>query len=412
MEELEWACDVKTAINGTESRRSLRINPTVNLVFSYPANKQDLADAQTLISLNSGAWWVPLWHLAYLTGERPMTATNATFTFTDASAAIWHGFEAAGGHCLVYDSRSAREYSLHAYTLAANVLTVTGTITPSLSEYLSIAALRPANVISERSIDGEVGTLEVLQIEYALDQPLAGAAPTAFPSVDGYDILDWETLGASPLAGEESEHGIWYKVGGRSWVRNLKQPVITQQFGWSGTIDEDNAAYPADDIHQFRAWLWQRQGCTKAFIRNSFRRDITNIASMTATAITLDAAMLEEMKTYITALMPYIALVPPGRALGASTPSRTYHKVSGVSNGDMTIDIDASTPVSTTATIGWIELCYLARLASDQVTFDWQAHGNVDTQISMVSFPIVTTSSTEAAAIAAAKTQTLGEVLT
>lgn len=380
-EQLEWACDVKTAIDGTESRQSQRKNPIVALTFEHPIERTYLQDIMSLISINSTNWSVLLWHLSHVI-ERPATL-GATTDVTDTNIA-WHGF-GTSGTCAVYDPLALEDINILPYTRAGNTLTITGMITVGggthvNKAHLAIAPIRNAEVVSSRTISGEVGTLEKLSIEYHLTDTFEAGDLATIPTVDGYDFFSLHTLDADEIDAVENETRVFYRVGGEQFVRNVKQPVVSRSLDWKGDLDSSEQI---EDFYYFRSFIWQRQGQTRGFLRNSFRADITSITAVTAATVVVTRELHADLIAYLTQV-PYLALVEKTD----SGYSYSAHKVTSVTGNGLTINIDAATPIDITKTWLWGELCYMMRLQADAVTFQWNEGRFVESSVSLTSYPI------------------------
>ena len=383
VERLQWACDVKNAVNGTESRQSLRKNPITSLTFEHPIHKHYIQDIMGLISLNTSNWSVALWHLAVQIDRPEPVGTTINVGQNHA----WHGF-GTSGTCAIYNPMSLEDINILPYTRSGNTLTVTGAITVKGGGHvnkvkLSVAPVLDAEIVSSRTLSGDTGVMETLSIEYHLSESTAAGDLSMIPTVDGYDFFSLPTLEDDEIDAVENESRIFHLVGGEQFVRNVAQPVVSRRIIWSG---DWNSTWLVDNIYYFRSFIWQRQGRSRSFLRNSFRRDIDGFTTINAGSLVASTTLNADLAAYLTQV-PYLALH------GENQFEYGIHKLSSVSG--RTINIDSATPVDTTKRWRWGEICYMTRLAGDDVTFQWNEQGLVDCSVSTRNF-ILDNSNSEA----------------
>ena len=392
-EELEWATDVKNSYNGTESRHSLRCLPVCTITARYDVPKEELPRIMALLDATVGeeTVWCPLWHLGYeFETDVAADRMNPVVNVTDL---LWHGFQRSTTtpyHCVINASRYGYDIDGYTYTTSIAVtpalgdnINVTGTM-PGRGGKHSIASLVEANLVGARDISGEVGTGETLEVQYRLVDPLPKSDFPALDSEGGYDTFFMPTLNDYPYRMDEAERVVWYKVGGTSIIRSRKHATVDASHTWRGDWDE-----PASNINEFvpsfRRFIWTREGRTRPFLRNSFRKDIQGFTISATSHLLFATPISEEIAYHINNVCSWVVLVRRDETKEIGYTYRAL-QIRRVASSRLIIESVDGQVVNRDAGWLWAELALHMRLDNDTITFTWEEHRQVQCELGLQSF--------------------------
>jgi len=405
-EKLQWASRVSTAYRGDESRRSLRVNPEVELDMTYRVAQEDRGKILALINTEKEGgerlrWWCPLWHLAYHV-ERGLMESTFKLHYP-----IEHGSDTNSGSLIVFNKRGGiitgeadSTANITTYTRSGDTITL-----PAFVERpFAVVFLLKATLVGERSLAGFMGDDE-LNIRYRLETGLCADTTTVRDDIwkpfDGYDTLFIPSLEAIPEETDEEETVVSFQTGRHDVIRRRDQPRSVMNFRWVGDwgylpdskgspsrfYDPDYDAW--ENIVFFRRWLWKRQGRTSPFLYPSFTHDfIPTVGATTAdgrTTINISPPLETQQLNYLKNVSPYVALMEGNHPTPAPTILKLDHTT--VTNTGFTVAAASSSSLKSEGeSYKYGCIVSVLRLDEDGVEFNWTRRGLAEMNTRFTTF--------------------------
>ena len=314
-ERLIWSSSLTVSASGRESRQSLRCNPRCRLEMTYSVNSDNRAEIFSLINSSDygtdGDWYVPLWHLAWYSAVNDITTAETDFSVDNY---IDRGFNASGGHCMVYRASGDSGYPI-AYTAVVNSnqvdadITLATPVSYTSNPIIGIAAMLEGNLIDKRQFAGYVGEDE-LNITYDLKTApsINRSSGLGLDYYNGIELLPYSSLDVAEAESDEQEHTEEYGTGGRDIITQRDLPAANNRFNamvwWGGT------EYGSSLI-DLRRFIYHREGRANSFLLPSYASDFI-IVNYGADYIEVAEDIDISTQAYLNGSSPYIAIVNVG----------------------------------------------------------------------------------------------------